>query len=70
MNKKRKAFKPYRVEVEIEDLNIRIGPGRHYDRLKKFTGAGTFMIIDELDDYGLLESGEGWICLDFCHRVD
>ncbi|MBR3236822.1 MAG: hypothetical protein IKF99_00130 [Oscillospiraceae bacterium] len=66
---KKKEFEPYEVEVEIEDLNIRTGPGYQYDRTGKFTGAGTFTIVDECDGFGKLKAGAGWICLDFCRKV-
>lgn len=63
------AFAPYEVKVEIEDLNIRTGPGYQYDRTGKFTGAGIFGIVDECDGFGKLEDGSGWICLDFCKEI-
>ena len=66
---KKKEFEPYEVEVEIEDLNIRTGPGYQYDRTGKFTGAGTFTIVDERNGFGKLRAGAGWICLDFCRKV-
>lgn len=67
--RKESAFAPYEVKVEIEDLNIRTGPGYQYDRIGRFTGAGIFRIVDEIDGFGKLEDGSGWICLEFCSVI-
>ena len=68
------AFIPYQVKVEIDDLNIRTGPGMNHDRTGKFTGVGIFTIVEESTGegatlWGKLESGVGWIDLDFCSVI-
>ena len=60
---------PYLVRVAISDLNIRKGPGLSYDKTGKYTGKGTFTIMEEKDGWGRLKSGAGWICLDYAERV-
>ena len=72
------AFKPYLVRVTITNLNIRKGPGTNYDKTGKYTGIGTFTIVDEADGegaskWGLLKSYQsgrnGWVSLDYAKRV-
>ena len=72
------AFKPYLVRVSIPDLNIRKGPGTDHAKTGKYTGAGTFTIVEEADGegaskWGLLKSyqekRDGWISLDYGKRV-
>ena len=65
----------YMVKVSIPDLNIRKGPGTNYGRTGKFTGVGSFTIVEErsgqgsADGWGRLKSGAGWISLDYGKRV-
>ncbi len=71
---KQTAFKPYLVRVSIPDLNIRKGPGTDKARTGKYTGAGTFTIVEEADGkgaskWGRLKSGAGWVSLDYCRKV-
>ena len=68
------AFSPYLVRVSITDLNIRQGPGTNYAKTGKYTGIGTFTIVEEADGqgasrWGRLKSGAGWISLDYCTKV-
>lgn len=68
------AFKPYLVRVSIPDLNIRKGPGIDYSKTGKYTGIGTFTIVEEADGegaskWGKLKSNEGWVSLDYCIKV-
>ena len=62
-------IKPYLVKVGIPDLNIRSGPGVGFARTGKFTGVGTFTIVEEQDGWGKLKSGAGWICLKYTSRI-
>ena len=63
------------VKVSIPDLNIRKGPGTNYGRTGKFTGVGSFTIVEERSGqgsaagWGRLKSGAGWISLDYGKRV-
>lgn len=65
----------YEVEVSIPNLNIRKGPGKNYDPTGSFTGIGIFPITDVKtgvgsdSGWGKLESGAGWISLDYVKRV-
>ena len=72
------AFKPYLVRISIPDLNIRKGPGTDHGKTGKYTGIGSFTIVDEADGegaskWGLLKSYQsgrnGWVSLDFAERV-
>lgn len=70
-----KSAVPYLVKVSITDLNIRKGPGTNYGKTGKFTGVGTFTIVEKSSGqgstkgWGRLKSGAGWISLDFCTRI-
>ena len=65
----------YEVEVSIPNLNIRKGPGKDYDPTGSFTGIGIFPITDVKtgvgsdSGWGKLQSGAGWISLDYAKRV-
>lgn len=67
---------PYRVKVTITDLNIRKGPGTNYAKTGKYTGVGTFTIVEERSGkgstagWGRLKSGAGWISLDYATRIN
>jgi hypothetical protein len=69
------AFAPYKVEVSIDNLNIRKGPGTNYKPTGKYTGKGVFTIVDESKGsgsdrgWGKLKSGAGWISLDFAKKI-
>ncbi|MEA4973670.1 MAG: N-acetylmuramoyl-L-alanine amidase [Candidatus Metalachnospira sp.] len=67
-------FKPYSVKVSIPSLNIRKGPGTDYDKTGKYTGIGTFTIVEEQSGkgaikWGRLKSGLGWISLDYAEKI-
>lgn len=69
------TFKPYKVKVNIYNLNIRTGPGTNYAKTGEFTGIGTFTITEVKEGkgsdsgWGKLLSGAGWISLDFAKKV-
>ena len=72
------SFSPYLVRVSIPDLNIRKGPGTDHEKTGKYTGIGTFTIVEEADGkgtskWGLLKSYQsgrnGWVSLDYAKRV-
>lgn len=60
---------PYKVRVDIDNLNIRTGAGFGYAVTGHMTGRGIFTIVEEKDGWGRLKSGAGWICLDFVDEV-
>lgn len=77
-NKPEKVFRPYLVRVEIPDLNIRKKPGTDQEKTGKYTGVGSFTIVDEADGvgaskWGLLKAYErerdGWISLDYVTKI-
>lgn len=55
--------KEFKVQVKINNLRIRKGPGTNYEWTGKYTGAGTFTIVEEKTGWGKLKSGAGWISL-------
>ena len=63
------------VQVSATDLNIRKGPGTNYGTTGKYTGKGTFTIVETRSGqgsnagWGKLKSGAGWISLDYAKRV-
>ena len=66
---------PFKVRVEITDLNIRTGAGTNYSKIGKCTGMGVFTIVEVQDGkgaktgWGKLKSGQGWISLDYAVRI-
>ena len=65
---------PYMVRVKIPNLNIRTGPGTDHPKTGKFTGAGSFTIVEEAEGrgaskWGKLKSGAGWISLDYGEKI-
>ena len=62
------------MRVAIADLNIRKGPGTNYAKTGKYTGKGTFTIVEEkigqgsTKGWGKLKSKAGWIALDYTTR--
>lgn len=72
---KQKSEFPYMVRVDINDLNIRVGPGTNYAKTGDCTGKGIFTITDAKSGrgskkgWGKLKSGQGWISLDFAKRI-
>lgn len=65
----------FTVKVDIDDLNIRKGPGTNYDK-NGVTGKGIFTITEVQNGqgsnkgWGKLKSGKGWISLDFATQTD
>lgn len=66
---------PYKVKVDITNLNVRKGPGSNFNKTGLFTGKGIFTITEvrqgEGSDsgWGKLKSGAGWISLDYVMKV-
>ena len=66
---------PYKVRVDIIDLNIRTGAGTNYAKTGEHTGKGVFTITEEKagagaeKGWGKLKSGAGWISLDYAKTV-
>ena len=66
--------KSFLVQVEIDNLNIRTGPGTNNPTTGKYTGVGVFTIVEtstgqgSTKGWGKLKSG-GWISLDFAEKI-
>lgn len=66
---------PFKVKVDISDLNIRTGAGTEYAKTGEHTGRGVFTIAEVKEGkgstagWGRLISGAGWISLDFAARL-
>lgn len=64
-----------KIKINIDDLNIRKGPGTNYAKTGKCTGKGTFTITKissgqgSKKGWGKLKSGLGWISLDYVKEV-
>ena len=60
---------PFKVRVDISDLNIRTGAGTDYAKTGGHTGKGIFTITEvkagkgSTAGWGKLKSGAGWIAL-------
>lgn len=73
--KEEKVDTSFLVKVEINNLNIRKGPGMSYEKTGLYTGKGAFTIVEVKDGegsnggWGRLKSGAGWISLDFAKRA-
>lgn len=71
----KKTFKEYKVKIDINNLNIRKGPGTNYNKTGQCTGKGVFTIIAESKGkgsdkgWGKLKSGQGWVSLDFTKKI-
>lgn len=65
---------PFKVRVNISDLNIRTGAGTNYSRTQ-FIPAGVYTIVEvkngkgSAKGWGRLKSGAGWISLDWVSRL-
>jgi hypothetical protein len=60
---------PYKVKIDISNLNIRKGPGTVYDKTGKVTGKGIFTITEERSGWGKLKSGAGWVSLKYVTKI-
>lgn len=65
----------FEVKVDIDNLNIRTGPGTNYTKTGEKTGKGVFTITEvkagtgSEAGWGRLKSGAGWISLDYAKRL-
>lgn len=55
---------PFKVKVLVSDLNIRKTAGMGNNLTGKYTGKGTFTIVEVKNGWGRLKSGAGWIYLE------
>ena len=72
--KKEETFKPYKVKVTADVLNIRKGAGTNYGTNGAIRDRGVYTIVAESTGkgakmWGKLKSGAGWISLDYTKKV-
>lgn len=66
---------PFKVKVDIADLNIRTGAGTNYAKTGEHMSKGVFTIVEvkagkgSTEGWGRLKSGAGWISLDYAVRL-
>lgn len=59
----------YLVKVTAHALNVRNGPGTSHKVVTVITKNNVYTIIDEVNGWGKLKSGAGWIKLSYTKRV-
>lgn len=62
-------FKPYSVEIIADMLYVRSGPATSYPVKMYVRKYDTYTIVEEINGWGKLKSGAGWISLKFAKRV-
>lgn len=60
---------PYLVRVTASALNVRIGAGLKYKIKTDIKKGEVYTIVEELNGWGKLKSGAGWIRLKYTERV-
>lgn len=69
------AKTPFKVRVDVSNLEVRKGPGTDYRTDGQSTGRGIFTITEvrlgagSTSGWGKLKSGAGWINLDRCTKI-
>ena len=59
----------FKVRVTADSLNYRAGAGVKYKINGKITDKGVYTIVDQMNGWGKLKSGAGWINLKYTKRV-
>ena len=60
---------PYLVKITADELNVRKGPSTNYDVVTTVKEGEVFTIVQELNGWGKLKSGAGWIKLSYTKKV-
>ena len=58
-----KTKKTKMIKVEIDNYNLRTGPGFEF-KSKGFIAPGTYTIVEEQNGFGKLEDDLGWVFLE------
>ena len=56
---------PYKVRITASSLRVRSGPGQGYKHVTSVKQGEVYTIVDEIDGWGKLKSGRGYICLSY-----
>ena len=64
-----KTFQPYLVKITASTLNVRKGAGTQYAIATTVKKNQVYTIVDELNGWGKLKSGAGWISLSYTTKV-
>ena len=59
----------YKVKITVDALNIRAGAGVNYKIVGCIRDQGVYTIVEEVNGWGKLKSGAGFICLDYTERI-
>lgn len=59
---------PYLVKIATDVLNVRAGVGTNYKINTTVKRNQVYTIVDEINGWGKLKSGAGWICLAYTIR--
>ena len=59
----------YKVKVTVDALNIRAGAGVNHKIVGCIRDQGVYTIVEEINGWGKLKSGVGFICLDYTERI-
>lgn len=63
------TFKPYIVSVTASVLNVRSGAGTNYPVVTQIKKNEAYTIVEEMNGWGKLKSGVGWICLSYTKKI-
>jgi len=55
----------YLVKINTDVLNVRAGAGTQYPKTTQVKRGQVYTIVDELNGWGKLKSGAGWIKLSY-----
>ena len=59
----------YLVRITATELNVRKGPGTSYEKVTTVKKGEVYTIVQELNKWGKLKSGAGWISLAYTEKV-
>lgn len=62
-------FEPYIVQVTADKLNIRAGAGTKYKIVSQLNKFDLYTIVAEVNGWGKLKNGSGWISLEYTKRL-
>lgn len=63
------GFTPYLVKINTDVLNVRGGTGTNYPITTTVKRGQVYTIVDEVNGWGKLKSGAGYICLAYTVKV-